>query len=215
MKSITLIIIMLISSVGLKAQTPPPQPKKKLTTAQPARPSKETTIKYLNDKLNANCVGESKIENETWYREGSLGLQYYKSATYKNYSVEEMNGVAYIIINERYRVKQYDFDTRRLDDNYNSIIIKIPVTKIKDILIYDIPATSKSGGIAKSAEAYRGIFFTTTGDNIIYYNGNKDATSYINIYAIPSFNADFEMNFKKAVINLKSFYKLEKDPFDN
>ncbi|HMJ48565.1 MAG TPA: hypothetical protein VK498_14630 [Ferruginibacter sp.] len=142
-------------------------------------------------------------------------LQYYKSATYQGYSVEEIDGVAYIIITEKYRVKKYDFDTKQVDDNYSSNTIKIPVTKVNDIMIFDVPKKSQSGTIAKSSEGYRGIYFTTSGNNIIYYNGNKDATSYINIYAIPSFNTDFEENFKKAILNLKTYYKADSDPFDN
>jgi len=208
MKQAALIIIWLSLLYVVHAQT------KTKTSQTPVKPSKQTTIKYLADKLNANCTGEFQVEHETWSKFGNYSMQYERSNNCENYSVEEVGGLPFIIVNMKTKTMRYDFETKEKDNTNGSITIKIPILK-STLSIVNIPKKSETNGaIAKSSEAFRCLAFTTAEKVIIWNDNEKNETKNASIALIPSFNVDFEENFKRAILNLKSYYKEEVDPFD-
>lgn len=215
---------MLISSAGLKAQAPPPQPKRKLTIPQPARPSKQTTIKYLNDKLNENCVGKWNDKTTTLYEyDYDLGAtmevdKIFHSYIYQSYSIEEKNGNAFIKIQIKTESLDVDHKSHENKKTNGSISIEIPITKISDILFLDIPGTKKGSPASTTVEEtfeLQAMVFKTIGNNISANDFEAGTRVHFPVFMIPSLNRDDDEKLKKAVFNLRTYYKTEKDPFDN
>ncbi|MFT3948563.1 MAG: hypothetical protein QM763_16490 [Agriterribacter sp.] len=186
---------------------------KSKTTSQSAKPSKQVTLKYLTDKLNENCIGSYQIEHETWGNATRYLLQYERSNSCQNYSVEEIGSTPFIIVNLKTSSNSYDFETRERKDKTGSVTIKIPILK-SNFSIAHIPKKNETKGIvAKSSEAYDCLAFTSSENVIIWHDNDKDETRNATVAIIPMFNSDFIEKFKRAIENLKSYYKVEIDPF--
>lgn len=215
----SIILLFLFCSCGiLRAQLKPK------ANTQPAKPSKQTTIKYINDKLNENCVGKWDDKTTTLYeydRDLAAMMEaetIFHSFIYQSYSIEENNGNAFIEIHIKTESLDVDHKSHENKKTNGSILIEVSVTKISDILFLDIPRTKKESPASTTVEETYGLhamIFRTEGNNISANDNEAGTRAQYPLFSIPSFNRDDEEKLKKAILNLRTYYKTENDPFDN
>lgn len=217
MKKIATIAIYALIFANVSAQT------KTKTSTQPAKPSKQTTITYLNKKLNEDFVGLGEHKVRTLYEYDAEASKWKEmrvinfSNYYQSYSVEVKNAEAFIMIQTVNTSETVFNKNGGLERNNNDITIQIPVSKISDIKFIHFPHTKNGNppALVDETGSYRTMLIITNG-NVITSNdnstGNKIKVSNI---LIPSFNMEDEIKIEKAIRNLQTFYKQENDPFNN
>ena len=180
--------------------------------AQTPKPTKAFTIKYIVEKLNESCVGVIMEVGQTYET-----MHHYTAYHYKEYSIVEKNGTAYIIVKQLYEFKKTDYSGNDDFDRFFEDFIEIPVSKIVDIqfITQEKQVTKDEYQSQIVKDGYRGMIFYTKGDNIIFLEIEKDKTTHFPVMIIPSFDLENEPKLKKAILNLQSYYKQEADPFAN
>lgn len=190
----------------------------KIKTPATSKPSKQTTIKYIIEKLNENCTGITLEERETLFNtEKTPILSYYKYHYYTNYTVEEKDGTALIVISIAYKVKKTDYSGGENWEQNHPIIVKIPVNKINDIVFATVEkkVTNKSNDLDEIIqEGYRAGLFLMKSNNIMYSQTDQDIVKKLPAFNIPIFDTEIELKLKKAILNLQSFYPIGNDPFE-
>lgn len=191
------------------------------TSTQPAKPSKQTTIKYLNEKLNENCIGECTQE-KTQVNKYDRDLEhwmpssvYYHSFYYQNYLIEDVGSSAKLTITQKYIYKKVDYSGG--DDNYDNskyITVVIPIKKISSINIVDKKGTKTDTKIKIEETFNELIIVINTNESDISFEETSDGVKkFMPVVIIPINNVTEGEKIKKALLNLQTFYKEEIDPF--
>ena len=219
MKKIFLLCVAFICFTVAHAQKKP-KPK---TSTQSAKPSKLTTIKYLNEKLNENCIGRfGEVLKEYLLHDDNINLMVKQWADYsafivENYEVKEENGVPYLILTIKSEDKRTYYRREGEDyDRFSDIISTIPISKITDIIPYNkLEKVEREGSTYRRTEsAGAGIIIMTNGNNVIFNQLDLQKKDFISFQQFPNNNPEETEKIKKAFLNLKSFYKTN-DPFEN
>lgn len=143
-----------------------------------------------------------------------INFEYYSAFHYQIYEVIEKNGTAYIIAKIHFQDKKKVYERGGENyNNYSDIEVQIPVSKIKDISFITVEKTETNNPVQKISYGYRGMFLTSTGNNILYKDIEKGTTTPLPLFMLPSLNTEDESKLKNAISNLQSFYKKDVDPF--
>ncbi len=214
MKKTLLINFILLFVVFAQAQVKPK------VAAQPAKPSKQVTINYIIEKLNENCVGKCMENSKYLYKYNReldrdyIDTQRNTAFYYQSYNIEEKNGSPFIKIILKYWSKEIDYSGPNSSDQLFDNSVEIFINKIISITYsvteehetYERPLKTITG-------RNRLMVITTKNNNIVFYEKDKDITSNLPTFMLPSFNIADEEKLKKAILNLQSYYKEEADPF--
>ena len=218
MKKIATIAICALMFADVSAQTKPK------TSAQSTKPTKEFTIKYLNDKLNEYCIGrfaeviESYLRYNDDLRMMETSWTYYEAFIVDNYEIKEEGKIPYLVITMRSESKKtYVNGTGEGYQRFNNIISKIPITKIKDILSYEMAekVEEQKTTYIKKRGAVKGILIITNGNNVVFNQIDIPKKDFLSYQQFPINNTEETEKVKKAFLNLKSFYKDDVNPFEN
>jgi hypothetical protein len=177
--------------------------------------SKEETIVYLNDKLNQNCIGIA-MRKESYFSDYTVN--YYEHTMYDNYLVKDLYSKTcniYIDINSIVRKSMPDNPS----ENYtrtSPMQIIVPIEKIQTIDFSDVSYTkNEKGGFIE--ESFGGIYLLMvgSGNNFSIKDIERGTLQHFPAIAIPINEKAEGEKIKKAILHLQTFFKSEKDPFEN
>ena len=187
----------------------------KKQTQQQTGPTKAVTIQFLNEKMNEESSGIYMVTDETWMSRGEIDrTEHYEYSAYQ-YQILEENKSSYLIW--KARIKNFtgsgEPGAMRFTTVYHNGEIKIPISKISLVAFLGAKDTSYSTDHKITVKLSYHLIITTPDNNISVTDSEAGSVSYISFTFLPISNNDYADKLKKAIMNLKSFYKNEKDPF--
>ena len=179
---------------------------------QGQKPTKAYTIKYVTDKFNANCTGLAGSQTER-----ADDFTIFHSYTSKTFEISEKDNEPFLNFEIQHKYRTSDRNGIRINET-NSTKYKIPILKISVIEHYGItknnPDTVFTSGIEASFFLNLEMAILMKGKDIQSTNEDNNM-SYQLFIALPCASKEEFNKIKKAIDNLKSYYKIKKDPFDN